>query len=55
MSDCATWVGVYHLGIELTVAMLTTLKFNFLDDAFNFVGVHQDRLKQVGIMSVKDV
>ncbi|KAI0231260.1 Nucleoporin NUP188-like protein [Lamellibrachia satsuma] len=45
MSDCATWVGVYNLGIELTVAMLTTLKFSFLDDAFNFVGVHQDRLK----------
>jgi len=27
--------------------MLATLKYSFLEDAFNFVGCHQDRLQQV--------
>lgn len=42
-----SWVGVYCLCIDLYTSMLATLRYSFLKDALDFVGVHQDRLQQV--------
>ena len=42
-----TWQGLWCQCIELYTGMLATLKYSFLEDTFNFVGCHQDRLQQV--------
>ncbi|XP_053381028.1 nucleoporin NUP188-like isoform X2 [Mercenaria mercenaria] len=41
-----TWHSVYCLCLDLYTTMLATMKYSFLEDAFNFVGSHQDRLQQ---------
>ncbi|XP_052790535.1 nucleoporin NUP188-like isoform X2 [Mya arenaria] len=41
-----TWLGVYCQCVDLYTTLLTSLKFTFLEDAFNFVGSHQDRMQQ---------
>ena len=46
-ADSDQWLTVYHHGINLMTSLLTTLKYNFLQDALNFVGVHQERMAQV--------
>ncbi|XP_074655526.1 nucleoporin NUP188-like [Tubulanus polymorphus] len=41
-----TWLGIYRLIINLVSHLLATLRYTFLQDALDFVGVHQDRLLQ---------
>ena len=48
VADSRGWSDVYHRYLTLNINMLNTLKYNFLQDALNFVGVHQDRMQQVG-------
>lgn len=42
-----SWHGVYCLCVDLYATALLVLKFSFLEDAFHFLGVHQDRMLQV--------
>lgn len=41
-----SWHGVYCLCVDLYATALLVLKFSFLEDAFHFLGVHQDRMLQ---------
>ncbi|XP_052220538.1 nucleoporin NUP188-like [Dreissena polymorpha] len=45
-SQSGSWMGVYCMGLELYSSLLERLRFAFLEDAFNFVGCHQDRIQQ---------
>ncbi|XP_077986150.1 nucleoporin NUP188-like [Glandiceps talaboti] len=45
-TDQVTWLGVYRQSLALYGSMLATLRHSFLTDAFNFFGVHQDRMTQ---------
>ncbi|KAK6196211.1 hypothetical protein SNE40_001479 [Patella caerulea] len=45
-SNSITWNGIYCLCTQLYATMLSTLRYSFLEDCFNFVGAHQDRLHQ---------
>ena len=45
--DPLTWQGVYCLIVALYSSMLETLSFTFVQDALNFVGVHQERIQMV--------
>ncbi|XP_039201016.1 nucleoporin NUP188 isoform X4 [Crotalus tigris] len=44
--DGPSWPGVYRLAISLMERLLKTLRYNFLTDALDFVGVHQERILQ---------
>ncbi len=53
---CTTsWLAVYQRCLSLVSTLLTTLKYNFLQNAFDFIGVHQDRIHQVGTVPRVDV
>ncbi|XP_056289355.1 nucleoporin NUP188 isoform X2 [Pseudoliparis swirei] len=44
--DSACWPGVYRLCMSLMESLLKTLRYNFINDALDFVGVHQERILQ---------
>ncbi|XP_062815966.1 nucleoporin NUP188 isoform X1 [Anolis carolinensis] len=44
--DAPSWPGVYRLSVSLMERLLKTLRYNFLTDALDFVGVHQERILQ---------
>ncbi|EMP34696.1 hypothetical protein UY3_08273 [Chelonia mydas] len=44
--DAPSWPGVYRLSISLMERLLKTLRYNFLTEALDFVGVHQERILQ---------
>ncbi|XP_063288705.1 nucleoporin NUP188 isoform X2 [Pelobates fuscus] len=44
--DAPSWPGVYRLTVSLMERLLKTLRYNFLREALDFVGVHQDRILQ---------
>uniref|UniRef100_A0A8C0GA81 Nucleoporin NUP188 n=1 Tax=Chelonoidis abingdonii TaxID=106734 RepID=A0A8C0GA81_CHEAB len=44
--DAPSWPGVYRLSISLVERLLKTLRYNFLTEALDFVGVHQERILQ---------
>lgn len=45
--DSACWPGVYRLCMSLMESLLKTLRYNFVNEALDFVGVHQERILQV--------
>ena len=47
--DSACWPGVYRLCMSLMESLLKTLRYNFINEALDFVGVHQERILQVGL------
>ncbi|KAM6985915.1 nucleoporin NUP188 [Aplochiton taeniatus] len=44
--DSPCWPGVYRLCMSLMESLLKTLRYNFINDALDFVGVHQERILQ---------
>uniref|UniRef100_A0A3P8RH47 Nucleoporin NUP188 n=1 Tax=Astatotilapia calliptera TaxID=8154 RepID=A0A3P8RH47_ASTCA len=44
--DLACWPGVYRLCMSLMESLLKTLRYNFINEALDFVGVHQERILQ---------
>ncbi|XP_068608729.1 nucleoporin NUP188 [Brachionichthys hirsutus] len=44
--DAACWPGVYRLCMSLMESLLKTLRYNFINEAMDFVGVHQERILQ---------
>ncbi|MGH0157647.1 UNVERIFIED_CONTAM: hypothetical protein FKN15_034051 [Acipenser sinensis] len=44
--DAPSWPGVHRLSMSLMESLLKTLRYNFLNDALDFVGVHQERILQ---------
>ncbi|XP_072287840.1 nucleoporin NUP188 isoform X3 [Pyxicephalus adspersus] len=44
--DAPSWPGVYRMTITLMERLLKTLRYNFLTEALDFVGVHQGRILQ---------
>ncbi|MGH0123385.1 UNVERIFIED_CONTAM: hypothetical protein FKN15_021889 [Acipenser sinensis] len=44
--DAPSWPGVHRLCMSLMESLLKTLRYNFLNDALDFVGVHQERILQ---------
>ncbi|KAL7377348.1 hypothetical protein ABVT39_026230 [Epinephelus coioides] len=44
--DSACWPGVYRLCMSLMESLLKTLRYNFINEALDFVGVHQERILQ---------
>uniref|UniRef100_Q5SRE5-2 Isoform 2 of Nucleoporin NUP188 n=1 Tax=Homo sapiens TaxID=9606 RepID=Q5SRE5-2 len=44
--DAPSWPGVYRLSMSLMEQLLKTLRYNFLPEALDFVGVHQERTLQ---------
>lgn len=44
--DAPSWPGVYRLSMSLMERLLKTLRYNFLTEALDFVGVHQERTLQ---------
>lgn len=46
--DVPSWPGVYRLSMSLMERLLKTLRYNFLTEALDFLGVHQERTLQVG-------
>ncbi|XP_077162658.1 nucleoporin NUP188 isoform X2 [Paroedura picta] len=44
--DAPSWPGVYRLSVSLMERLLKTLRYNFLTEALDFVGVHQERILQ---------
>nr|XP_021529796.1 nucleoporin NUP188 homolog [Aotus nancymaae] len=44
--DSPSWPGVYRLSMSLMERLLKTLRYNFLTEALDFVGVHQERTLQ---------
>ena len=44
-----TWSSVYCLSISLFTSLLRTLKYNFVNYAIEFIGVHQDKMHQVSL------
>ncbi|XP_078502398.1 nucleoporin NUP188 isoform X2 [Lissotriton helveticus] len=44
--DAPSWPGVYRLCMSLMERLLKTLRYNFLTEALDFVGVHQERILQ---------
>ncbi|KAM9063515.1 nucleoporin NUP188 homolog isoform X1 [Sarcophilus harrisii] len=44
--DAPSWPGVYRLSMSLMERLLKTLRYNFLTEALDFVGVHQERILQ---------
>ena len=43
----SSWQALYCHGLSLVTLMLASLRYNFLQEALDFVGVHQDRMYQV--------
>uniref|UniRef100_A0A667Y4Y4 Nucleoporin NUP188 n=1 Tax=Myripristis murdjan TaxID=586833 RepID=A0A667Y4Y4_9TELE len=46
MLDSPCWPGVYRLCMSLMESLLKTLRYNFVNEALDFVGVHQERILQ---------
>ncbi|KAJ3598440.1 hypothetical protein NHX12_001950 [Muraenolepis orangiensis] len=44
--DSPCWPGVYRLCMSLMESLLKTLRYNFINEALDFVGVHQERILQ---------
>ncbi|TRY95067.1 hypothetical protein DNTS_004696 [Danionella cerebrum] len=44
--DAPSWPGVYRLSLCLMESLLRTLRYNFINEALDFVGVHQERILQ---------
>uniref|UniRef100_H2LHJ5 Nucleoporin NUP188 n=1 Tax=Oryzias latipes TaxID=8090 RepID=H2LHJ5_ORYLA len=44
--DVACWPGVYRLCMSLMESLLKTLRYHFINEALDFVGVHQERILQ---------
>lgn len=44
--DVPSWPGVYRLSMSLMERLLKTLRYNFLTEALDFLGVHQERTLQ---------
>ncbi|KAA0719723.1 Nucleoporin NUP188 -like protein [Triplophysa tibetana] len=44
--DAPSWPGVYRLSLSLMESLLRTLRYNFINEALDFVGVHQERILQ---------
>ncbi|XP_078082449.1 nucleoporin NUP188 isoform X2 [Mustelus asterias] len=44
--DAPSWPGVYRLTMSLMERLLKSLRYNFLSEALDFVGVHQERILQ---------
>ncbi|KAJ8339141.1 hypothetical protein SKAU_G00359270 [Synaphobranchus kaupii] len=44
--DTPSWPGVYRLCMSLMESLLKTLRYNFVNEALDFVGVHQERILQ---------
>uniref|UniRef100_A0AAY5E889 Nucleoporin NUP188 n=1 Tax=Electrophorus electricus TaxID=8005 RepID=A0AAY5E889_ELEEL len=44
--DAPCWSGVYRLCLSLMESLLKTLRYNFISEALDFVGVHQERILQ---------
>uniref|UniRef100_A0A8C9VE13 Nucleoporin NUP188 n=1 Tax=Scleropages formosus TaxID=113540 RepID=A0A8C9VE13_SCLFO len=44
--DSPSWPGVYRLCLSLMESLLKTLRYNFINEALDFVGVHQERILQ---------
>ncbi|XP_011602933.2 nucleoporin NUP188 homolog [Takifugu rubripes] len=44
--DFTCWPGVYRLCVSLMESLLKTLRYNFINEALDFVGVHQERILQ---------
>ncbi|KAI4905004.1 hypothetical protein NFI96_016456 [Prochilodus magdalenae] len=44
--DAPCWPGVYRLCLSLMESLLKTLRYNFINEALDFVGVHQERILQ---------
>ncbi|KAL0965157.1 hypothetical protein UPYG_G00277510 [Umbra pygmaea] len=44
--DSPCWPGVYRLAMSLMESLLKTLRYNFVNEALDFVGVHQERILQ---------
>ncbi|KAM9326170.1 nucleoporin NUP188 [Gastrophryne carolinensis] len=44
--DAPSWPGVYRLTLTLMERLLKALRYNFLAEALDFVGVHQERILQ---------
>uniref|UniRef100_A0A8C2CJK1 Nucleoporin NUP188 n=1 Tax=Cyprinus carpio TaxID=7962 RepID=A0A8C2CJK1_CYPCA len=44
--DAPSWSGVYRLSLSLMESLLKTLRYNFINEALDFVGVHQERILQ---------
>lgn len=51
--DSACWPGVYRLCMSLMESLLKTLRYNFINEALDFVGVHQERILQVPLWCCK--
>ena len=45
--DVAAWLQVYARAIDLNTSLLSTLRYNYVKDALDFVGCHQHRMAQV--------
>ncbi|KAG7248184.1 hypothetical protein CRUP_027083, partial [Coryphaenoides rupestris] len=44
--DSPCWPVVYRLCMSLMESLLKTLRYNFINEALDFVGVHQERILQ---------
>ncbi|XP_062929559.1 nucleoporin NUP188 [Mobula hypostoma] len=44
--DAPSWPGVYRLTMSLMERLLKSLRYNFLTESLDFVGVHQERILQ---------
>ncbi|KAJ8286569.1 hypothetical protein GJAV_G00040670 [Gymnothorax javanicus] len=44
--DTPSWPGVYRLCMSLMESLLRTLRYGFVNEALDFVGVHQERILQ---------
>ncbi|KAJ8260513.1 hypothetical protein COCON_G00162360 [Conger conger] len=44
--DTPSWPGVYRLCMSLMESLLKTLRYGFVNEALDFVGVHQERILQ---------
>ncbi|XP_066502146.1 nucleoporin NUP188 isoform X2 [Hoplias malabaricus] len=44
--DAPCWPGVYRLCLSLMESLLKTLRYHFINEALDFVGVHQERILQ---------
>ncbi|XP_030624883.1 nucleoporin NUP188 homolog [Chanos chanos] len=44
--DSPCWPGVYRLCLSLMESLLKTLRYSFINEALDFIGVHQERILQ---------
>uniref|UniRef100_A0A671QAT7 Nucleoporin NUP188 n=1 Tax=Sinocyclocheilus anshuiensis TaxID=1608454 RepID=A0A671QAT7_9TELE len=49
--DAPSWPGVYRLSLSLMESLLKTVRYNFINEALDFVGVHQERILQVCLIA----